>query len=60
MPLPVDNLTPDSAPQAVRDAISKSIAQCVKEGKPQKECAAMAYQIAREKSGQELTEGSQK
>ena len=53
MPLPVDSLTPDSSPQAVKDAISKSIEQCVKEGKDQKQCAAISYQIAREKSGKE-------
>ena len=53
MPLPVDSLTPDSSPQAVKDAISKSIEQCVKEGKDQKQCAAIAYSIAREKSGNE-------
>jgi hypothetical protein len=49
----VDSLTPDSSPQAVKDAISKSIEQCVKEGKDQKQCAAIAYSIAREKSGNE-------
>lgn len=59
MPLPVDNLTPASGAQAVREAISKSIEQCVKEGKSQKECAAMAYSIAREKSGKSLSEGKQ-
>jgi hypothetical protein len=52
-PLPVDNLTPDSSPQAVKDAISASIAQCIKEGKDQKQCAGIAYSIAREKSGKE-------
>ena len=53
MPLPVYNLTPDSSPQAVKDAISASIAQCIKEGKDQKQCAAISYQVAREKSGKE-------
>jgi hypothetical protein len=57
VPLPVDNLTPDSSPQAIRDAISASIAQCVKEGKDQKQCAAIAYQTARDKSGKPLGEG---
>jgi len=69
MPLPVDNLTPDSPAQAIRDAISQSIEQCmnepipegydVQEANKQKWCAAKAYSIARDKSGQALTEGAQ-
>ena len=40
MPLPVDNLTPDSGIQAIRDAISKSIQQCMEEGgREQSQCA---------------------
>jgi len=30
------------------------------EGKSQKECAGMAYGIAREKTGQDLAEGAQR
>jgi len=55
--MPVDSLTPDSPTQAVREAISKSIQQCIREGKDQKQCAAMSYQIARDKTGQPLNEG---
>lgn len=35
MPLAVEALTPDSDITAIRDAISKSIEQCMKEGKDQ-------------------------
>jgi len=59
MPLPVDNLTPDSGLGAIREAISQSIAQCMREGgREQKQCAAMAYSIAREKTGKSLGEGT--
>ena len=57
MPLPVENLTPDSPKEAIKEAISRSIAQCVKEGKDQKQCAAIAYSYARDKTGKELGEG---
>lgn len=60
MPLPVDNLTPQSPTTAVRDAISQSIQQCMSEGgRTQRECAGMAYGIARDKTGQPLAEGQQ-
>lgn len=60
MPLAVDNLTTESTTQAIRDAISASISQCMKEGgREQKQCAAIAYSIAREKTGQSLGEGRQ-
>ena len=58
MPLPVDNLDKDSSLQAIRSAISASIRACMKEGgKEQKQCAAIAYSIAREKTGKSLQEG---
>lgn len=61
MPLPVDSLTSSSSTQQVRDAISQSIEQCMKEGgKNQKECAGMVYGIARDKSGKSLQEGAQR
>jgi len=58
MPLAVDNLTPDSPITAIREAIGKTIEQCMGEGKEQKECAGMAYDIAREKTGKSLGEGT--
>jgi len=60
MPLPVESLTPESPLNSVREAISASIEQCVKEGKDQKECAGMSYGIARDKTGKELGEGRQR
>lgn len=54
MPLPVDSLTKDSPTTSIREAISKSIEQCIKEGKDQKQCAAIAYSIARDKTGKRL------
>lgn len=59
-PLAVENLTPDSPITSIREAISKSIEQCVGEGKEQKECAGMAYDIARDKTGKSLNEGRQR
>ena len=54
MPLDAERLTADSSKDAIRAAISKSIQQCMQEGKSQQECAAMAYGIARDKTGKEL------
>lgn len=60
-PLAVENLTPDSSIVSVREAISESMSQCMKEGgREQKECAGMIYSIAREKSGKSLNEGRQR
>ena len=59
MPLAVESLTPESGMDAVRDAISKSVEKCIAEGKDQKECAGMAYGIARDKTGKPLGEGTQ-
>ena len=61
MPLPVDNLTEDSGTGVIREAIGLSIAHCLKEGgKDQKQCAAIAYSTAREKTGKSLGEGTQR
>lgn len=55
MPLAVENLTADSGRQAIREAISRSVEQCMKEGgRDQKQCAAIAYSIARDKTGKEI------
>ncbi len=61
MPLAVDNLTPDSSPVAVRDAVSASIEQCMAEPIPvgtqvdnkQKWCSGKAHGIARTNTGKE-------
>jgi hypothetical protein len=58
MPLAVDNLTPDSTPDQITKSISESMQQCMSEGKgDQKQCAGMAYGIAREKTGKDLNYG---
>lgn len=54
MPLAVDNLNTGSSTEAIRTAISESIAQCIREGKDQKECAGMSFDIARRQTGKEL------
>ena len=59
MPLAVEGLTPDSDVTTIRDAISKSIEQCMLEGKDQKQCAAIAYEYARTKTGKTLAGGTQ-
>lgn len=58
MPLAVQNLTPESTDPDIQEAISESIRICMEEGgKTQKECAGMAYGIARDKTGKELDYG---
>lgn len=67
MPLAVDNLSPDSPAEAIKDAISKSIEACMNEPIPagtdvtlankNKWCAAKSYGIAREKTGKTLGGG---
>ena len=65
MPLPVENLTPDSPEGTIREAISQSIAQCMGEPIPegydvpnkQKWCSGKAYGMARTATGKELGEG---
>ena len=58
MPLAVEQLTPDSPERTIREAISQSIAACMREGgRDQKQCAGMIYSMAREATGKELNEG---
>lgn len=55
MPLPAENLTPESNAEAIRQAISDSIAQCMREGgRDQAQCAAMSYEMARKATGKSL------
>ncbi len=60
MPLPVDNLTPESSTMAIRDAINRTIKQLIDEGKTPEEAAGQAYGMARDKTGKALNEGRQK
>ena len=57
MPLAVESLTAESNDKQVQDSISQSIEQCMNEGKDQKQCAAIAYSYAREKTGKALDYG---
>ena len=57
MPLPVDNLNENSNTEQIREAISKTIQQLIREGKTQKEAAGQAYGMAREKTGKALDYG---
>lgn len=54
MPLAVDNLNKNSTEDQIREAISATIEQLIKEGKTQKEAAGQAYNMARDKTGKEL------
>ncbi len=54
MPLAVDNLTKESTPDQIQEAISETIKRLMGEGKTQKEAAGQAYGMARDKTGKEL------
>ena len=55
MPLSVENLRPESSADAIQTAISSSIQTCMREGeRDQAQCAAIAYSIARDKTGKSL------
>ena len=61
MPMMVESLTPNSNEKEIRDAISQSMEQCMKEGgREMKECAGMIYGMARDKTGKSLAEGTQR
>ena len=53
-PLAVEQLTKQSGTQEIRDAIGKSVQTCIGEGKSQEECAAIAYSMAKERTGKAL------
>ena len=57
MPLAVESLSESSGEDQIKNAISKSIASCIKEGKEQKECAEIAFDIARNKTGKSIDYG---
>lgn len=52
MPLPVEGLSQTSTPEAIKAAISASVKQCIEEGREQKQCLAIAYDIVKRKTGQ--------
>lgn len=51
MPLKVEGLTPDSTDEEIQEAISDSIAQCVREGREQAQCVAMVHDMTRTATG---------
>ncbi len=55
MPLPIESATSQTPLNEVRTLIGKSIEQCIKEGKDQKQCAAIAYELAKKATGKEVT-----
>lgn len=58
MPLPVEQLNKESSPEQIQAAISASIEACMKEGgKDQKQCAAIAYSMARDATGKDINYG---
>ena len=58
MPLPAENLSPDSSDEAIQKAISDSISRCMEEGgKDQAQCVAMAHEMARRSTGRSLPQG---
>ena len=59
MPNPaMERLTKDSSEQQIQAAISAEIKHCMgKPGADQKQCAAMAYSMAREATGKALDRG---
>lgn len=59
MPNPkIDALTGDSGHEQVQEAISSEIELCMqKPGADQKQCAAIAYSMVREKTGKALDFG---
>jgi hypothetical protein len=60
MPLPAEGLPSNANDKATQEAISASIAACMREGgKSQQECAAIAYSMARKSTGKELGKNSQ-
>ena len=54
MPLEVDSLTKESSRVTVRNAIAASIKKQINEGKDTKQAAAIAYDIARKRTGKQI------
>ena len=58
MPLAAENLSPDSSSEEIQQAISDSIATCIREGNDREQCAAIAYRYATDKTGKPLSRGT--
>jgi len=57
MPLAVEALNDTSSMEQIRQAISDTIGQLIREGKTQEEAAGQAYSMARQSTGKELDFG---
>ena len=57
MPLPTEALTRASSPDAVKQAVSESISQCMTEGKSRDQCVAISLESARRSTGRSLGQG---
>ena len=55
MPTPSESLTPESPDEAIRQAISDTVAQLVEEGFPQDQAVAVALEQARKATGKDLS-----
>ena len=51
MPLPTEQLTPQSSDDEYRRAVAEAIRQCVEEGRDQAQCQAIAYAQAERATG---------
>lgn len=54
MPVPVDNLTSESSDEEIRKAISETISALIREGKDKDEAVAIAFSMAKRKTGKAL------
>ncbi len=54
MPTPAENLSTDSADDAIKEAISATVSQLVGEGMPQDQAVAIALEMARKATGKDL------
>jgi hypothetical protein len=55
VPTPANNLKKDSSPEEIQQAVSDSIAQLVKEGRPQDQAIAIAFSQAEDATGRKLS-----
>ena len=51
MPMPTENLTPQSTDEEYRQAVAEAIRQCMEEGREQAQCQAIAYSQAERAAG---------
>ena len=54
MPTPADNLNPNSTEEEIKAAISNTIAQLIREGRDKDQAVAMAFDMAKRKTGKNM------